>query len=147
MPRHDEIGTAQSRMRAIKDLLYFLVFLLITTVIQFPLAVYEGYIREHKYGLATQTFGPWMRDQLVGLGVGAVIGGIAVVGLYWIIRRLGESWWVWGAVVSVIFLAIVSLIAPVYIAPLFNTFHKLQDAKIKDPILSLARANGIPATE
>jgi STE24 endopeptidase len=136
-----------SSWRGIQDLIYFTLFLAITTVLQFPLAVYEGFIREHKYGLATQTFGPWMRDQLVGLGVGAVLGGIAVVGLYWIVRRLGENWWVWGAVVSVVFLAIVVLISPVYIAPLFNTFHKLQDAKIKDPILSLARANGIPATE
>jgi len=28
----------------------------------------EGFIREHKYGLATQTFGPWLGDQLKGLG-------------------------------------------------------------------------------
>jgi STE24 endopeptidase len=132
---------------SIRDLIYFIFFLAITTVLQFPLAVYEGFISEHKYGLATQTFGPWMRDQLVGLGVGAIIGGIVVVGLYRIVRRLGETWWIWGAVVSVAFMAVVLLIAPVYIAPLFNTFHKLENAKIKDPILSLARANGIPVTE
>ena len=136
-----------SSWRGIQDLLYFIVFLMITTVIQFPLVVYEGYIREHKYGLATQTFGPWMRDQLVGLAVGAVLGGIAVMGLYAIIRRLGKNWWVWGAAASILFQAIIVLIAPVYIAPLFNTFNKLQDPKIKDPILSMARANGIPATE
>ena len=136
-----------SSWRGIQDLLYFIVFLLITSVIQFPLVVYESYIREHKYGLATQTFGPWMRDQLVGLAVGAVLGGIAVMGLYAIIRRLGKNWWVWGAAASILFQAIIVLIAPVYIAPLFNTFNKLQDPKIKDPILSMARANGIPATE
>lgn len=136
-----------SSWRGIQDLIYFILFLLITSVLQFPLAVYEGYFREHKYGLATQTFGPWLRDQLVGLAVGAVLGGIAVVGLYWIVRRLGKNWWVWGAVASIVFLAGVSLIGPVYIAPLFNTFKKLQDPKIKDPILSMARANGIPATE
>ncbi|MGB9435444.1 MAG: M48 family metalloprotease [Candidatus Acidiferrum sp.] len=43
--------------------------------------------------------------------------------------------------------AFVSLIAPVYISPLFNKYTKLQDSQIKDPILSMARANGIPATE
>jgi STE24 endopeptidase len=136
-----------SSWRGIRDLIYFMLFLLITTVIQFPLAVYEGYFREHKYGLATQTFGPWMRDQLVGLAVGALLGGIAVMGLYAIVRRLGKNWWIWGAAASIVFLAIVVLISPVYIAPLFNTFNKLQDPKIKAPILSLARANGIPATE
>jgi STE24 endopeptidase len=47
---------------------------------------------------------------------------------------------------SILFLAFVSLIAPVYIAPLFNKYKILEDARIKDPILSMARANGIPAT-
>jgi len=136
-----------SSWRGVQDLLYFIVFLMITTVIQFPLVVYEGYIREHKYGLATQTFGPWMRDQLVSLAVGAILGGIAVMGLYWVVRRLGKNWWVWGAAASIVFQASIVLIAPVYIAPLFNTFNKLQDPKIKDPILSMARAHGIPATE
>jgi STE24 endopeptidase len=133
--------------RGVHDLVYFILFLVITSVLQFPLSVYEGYFREHKYGLATQTFGPWFRDQLVGLAVGAVIGGIAVMVLYAIVRRLGKSWWVWGAVASICLMAVVFLVAPVYIAPLFNTFKKLEDPKIKDPILSLARANGIPATD
>ena len=42
---------------------------------------------------------------------------------------------------------IVVLIAPVYIAPLFNTYTKLNNPKIKESILSMARANGIPATD
>ncbi|MBI3645056.1 MAG: M48 family metallopeptidase [Acidobacteriales bacterium] len=136
-----------SSWRGIQTLIYFIQFLAFTTIVQFPMAVYEGYYREHKYGLATQTFGPWMRDQMVGLAVGAVLGGIAVVGLYALVRRLGKNWWVWGAVASIVFMAFIFLIAPVYIAPLFNTFNKLKDPKIKDPILSMARANGIPATE
>jgi STE24 endopeptidase len=140
-------ATRVSSWRGIQDLIYFILFLLITSVIEFPLTVYQGYIREHKYGLATQTFGPWMRDQLVGLAVGAVLGGITVVALYWVVRRLGKTWWIWGALVSIVLLAFSSLIAPVYIAPLFNTFNRLENPKIKDPILSLARANGIPATE
>jgi STE24 endopeptidase len=49
--------------------------------------------------------------------------------------------------VSIVFLALVVLSAPVYLAPLFNDYKILQDAHIKDPILSMARANGIPATE
>jgi STE24 endopeptidase len=140
-------ATRISSWRAIQDLIYFLQFLLITTILQFPLTVYEGYVREHKYGLATQTIGPWMRDQVVELAVSAVLGGIAVMGLYAIVRRLGKSWWVWGTVASVVFTALTILIAPVYIAPLFNKFNKLQDPVIKESILSMARANGIPATE
>jgi STE24 endopeptidase len=136
-----------SSWRGIRDLIYFIQFLLFLSVVQFPLAFYEGYVREHKYGLATQTFGPWMGDQLKGLAVAAVLGGIAVMGLYWLVRKLGKNWWVWGAVASIVFLAVVIVLAPVYIAPLFNTYTRLQDPKIKESILSMARANGIPATE
>jgi len=76
-----------------------------------------------------------------------ILGGILLVPLVGLVRRLGKNWWVWGAVVTIVFLAFVILISPVYIAPLFNTYTKLQDARIKDPILSMARANGIPATD
>ena len=131
----------------LQTLLYFIPFFLIVTVLQFPLTVYEGYLREHQYGLATQTFGPWLRDQIVGLAVGVVLGAIAIMILFAIVRRLGARWWVWGAIASVLLLAATALIAPVYIAPLFNTYVKLSDPKIKDPILSMARANGIPATD
>ena len=34
-----------------------------------------------------------------------------------------------------------------YIAPLFNKYKPLEDARIRDPILSMARANGIPVTD
>jgi STE24 endopeptidase len=131
----------------LQTLLYFVPFFLITALLQFPLTVYEGYIREHQYQLSNQTFGEWFRDQVVGLTVGLILGAIAVLILFAIVRRLGASWWVWGALASVVLLIIVVLIAPVYIAPLFNTYTKLSDPKIKDPILSMARANGIPATD
>ena len=39
------------------------------------------------------------------------------------------------------------LIAPVYICPIFNKVTRLDDPKIVEPILSMARANGIPAKD
>jgi len=136
-----------TRFRALQTAIYWLLFIVVLFVATFPLTIYEGYIREHKYGLSNQTFGPWMRDQAVGLGVGIVLGGLLIVPLFGLVRRLGKNWWVWGAVATVVFIAFFALIAPVYIAPLFNKYTKLQDPNIKDPILSMARANGIPATD
>jgi STE24 endopeptidase len=88
-----------------------------------------------------------MRDEVIALVVGVILGAVLVVPLFGLVRRLGRNWWVWGAAVTIVFLAFVILISPVYIAPLFNTYTKLQDPLIKDPILSMARANGIPATD
>jgi len=136
-----------TRFRPLQTVLYWIQFIVVVSVLTFPLGVYEGYFREHKYGLLNQTFGPWMRDQVVALIVGLVLGAILMVPLFGLVRRLGKNWWVWGAVVMIVFAAFVSLIQPVYISPLFNKYKKLEDARIKDPILSMARANGIPATD
>ena len=136
-----------TRFRPLQTAIYWLQFIVVLTVATFPLTIYEGYIREHKYGLSNQNFGQWMRDQTVILGVGIVLGAIFVVPLVGLVRRLGKNWWVWGAVASLVFIAFFALIAPVYIAPLFNKYTKLEDPSIKDPILSMARANGIPATD
>ena len=145
--RMRDLAERITRFRPLQTALYWVQFIVVVSVLTFPLSVYEGYFRERKYGLLNQTFGPWMRDQAVMLAVGVVLGGILMIPLFGLVRRLGRSWWVWGAVVTILFLAFVSLIAPVYLAPLFNKYTKLQDSRIKDPILSMARANGISATD
>ncbi|MGH9863247.1 MAG: M48 family metallopeptidase [Candidatus Acidiferrales bacterium] len=145
--RMRDVAERITARRPLQTLLYFMQFFLLASVLSFPLTVYEGFFREHQYGLATQTFGGWMRDQVVGLTLGLVLGGVLVTALFGIVRRLGRTWWVWGAGVTVLFFAFTVTIAPVYIRPLFNTYKTLEDPKIKEPILSLARANGIPATD
>jgi len=136
-----------TRFRSLQTAIYWFQFFIVASVLTFPWDIYENYVREHKYGLVNQTFGPWLRDQVVALAVGVILGGILVVPLFGLMRRLGKSWWIWGAALAIVFLAFVSLIAPVYIAPLFNKYTVLRDARVKDPILSMARANGIPATD
>ena len=136
-----------TRFRALQTLIYSVQFILLVFVVTFPWTVYESYFRERQYNLLNQTFGPWLHDQLVMLAVNVVLGSLFLMLLFGLVRRLGKSWWVWGAVLSVVFLAFVSLITPVFIFPLFNKFTKLEDPRIKDPILSMARANGIPASD
>jgi Zn-dependent protease with chaperone function len=136
-----------TRFRPLQTVLYWVQFILVFSILTFPLGIYEGYFREHKYGLLNQNFGEWMRDQLVGLAVGVALGAILMVPLFGLVRRLGKSWWVWGAVLMIAFGAFVSLIAPVYIAPLFNKYKSLENVRVKDSILRMARANGIPAKD
>ncbi len=136
-----------TRFRPLQTFAYWVEYLLVTTAITFPLTVYEGFLREHQYGLATQTFAPWFGDQLKSLALGLLLGGIAVTALFGIVRRLPRTWHIWGAVAGLVLYAVFAMVFPVFIAPLFNQYTKLTDPTVRDPILSLARANGIPATE
>jgi STE24 endopeptidase len=145
--RMRDLAERLTRFRPLQTALYWLQFIVVVSVITFPLSLYQGYFREHKYGLLNQSFGPWMSEQMIGLLISIVLGGILVVPLFALVRRLGRNWWVWGAGVTMVFSMFVILIAPVYIFPLFNQYTTLTDAHIKDPILSMARANGIPARD
>jgi Zn-dependent protease with chaperone function len=135
----------RSRRRPVRTFLYYVPFTLAVTLLSFPFAVYTGFVREHTYGLATQTFGGWMRDQLVGLAVSLVLGGIAVTVLYGVLHRFPRAWPALGAAVATGFVVIGALIFPVFIAPLFNRYTLLDDARIRAPIVRLAHANGIAA--
>jgi STE24 endopeptidase len=88
-----------------------------------------------------------MGDQMKELGVNLVLGGLLAMLLFGVVRRLPRTWWIWGAVVTILFLIFTVLISPVYIVPIFNKVTRLNDPKIVDPILSMARANGIPAKD
>jgi STE24 endopeptidase len=145
--RMRDLAERLTRFKALQSALYWAQFVVLYAVILFPLTVYEGYFREHKYGLSNQTFGEWMRDQLVGLALVVVLGALLVALLFGVVRRLGKTWWVWGSAVAIGFIAFVVMIAPVFISPQFNKFTTLENPYFKAPILSLARANGIPATE
>jgi STE24 endopeptidase len=136
-----------TRFKPLQTLIYLCEFTVVATILGFPLSLYEDYFREHQYGLATQTFGPWMGDQFKGLLVNLVLTGIVGVALFGVVRRLQRSWWIWGAGVSIVFVNLVVLIAPVYLVPIFNKVTRLDDPKITAPILRLARANGIPARD
>lgn len=136
-----------SRFKPLQTFFYWAQYLLLTSILGFPLAVYEGYTRERQYGLATQTFGPWMVDQFKALLVSLVLGGVLVVLLFGVVRRLPRTWWIWGSIVAIVFMVFAVMIAPVYIVPIFNKVTRLNDPRVTQPILQLARANGIAAKD
>lgn len=127
--------------------LYWPGYLLLTTVLTFPLAVYEGFFREHAYGLSNQTFGAWLGDEGRGFLVTLFFGAVLVTVLYAIVRRVPRSWWAWGALATTGFAAFLFLIFPVFVAPLFNTYTRLNDEKVRAPILRMAAANGLDASD
>jgi STE24 endopeptidase len=136
-----------TRVTWLQPALYWPGFVLFTTALGFPLAVYTGFWREHQYGLATQTFVAWAGDLLKALGLEMVFGSILVIAFYAVLRRMPRTWWLWGAAVAIVFFAFLAMIGPVYLAPIFNTYQPLRNATVRESILRMAHANGIGADE
>lgn len=127
--------------------LYWLAFASFVFLFALPLGIYTDFVREHQYGLSTQTFGAWLTDALKGLGVELAIGAVGTAVFYAAVRRAGRAWWLWGAGVAVGFIAVGAALGPVYIAPLFNTYVPVQEEAVREPVLAMARANGIDADQ
>jgi STE24 endopeptidase len=136
-----------TRVRLLQSFLYAIPFLLLAILLSFPLTIYQDFIRDHAYGLSTQSFPSWLRDQMTNLAVALVAVSILIVTLYAVFRHAPRTWWLWAAGVVTLFNVIGTMIAPVYIAPLTNKYRPLANAAIRDPILRMARANEIPVDQ
>jgi len=128
-----------------RDAIYGGFFSIATFALSLPLTIYQGFVREHDYGMATQTFGPWSGEQLIGLAVATLFLAVAVGLLYAVIRRAGELWWLWGTAVAVALLTVIYLIGPVWVDPLFNTYKPVENGEVKTAVLAMAKADGVPA--
>jgi len=136
-----------TRFRWLQTAIYSALYILIAALLQLPWSAYEGYFREHQYGMSNQDMGGWLGDQMKGLAIGLILGTLAFTALYAVLRKAPRTWWLWGALVVIAFALFTVIIAPVYLEPVFNRFKPLAESPLKQQILSMARANGIPATD
>lgn len=121
------------------------LYLLWGAVITFPWAVYTGFFREKQYGLANQDFAGWLGDSLKSTMVTLVIGPLLIMAIYAVIRRSPRNWWIGGTLVMGLFTTVGIMLAPVYIAPMFNKYVELPAGPVRDRIVAMAHSKGIPA--
>jgi len=137
---------ARARSRFWQVPIYVAIYTAAVTVLTFPLTLYEEFIREHAYEMSNQDFMGWFSDFGKEFGVNIIASMLVLAVIYAVIRAAKETWWLWGTLVLIGFMALGSLVFPVFIAPMFNDYTPLKDGPLRSQILSLARANGIPAT-
>jgi STE24 endopeptidase len=58
----------------VQVLSYSAFYFLASWLLELPLTIYQGFVREHQYGMATQAFPAWFGEQLLNLGLGVAIG-------------------------------------------------------------------------
>ena len=126
--------------RPLQVALYGACYLAVMAVITLPWDYYTGFVREHQYGMSNLTAGAWFGEQGKGLIVSLVLFTPVLMLLYWAIRRSPARWWSRAALATPVLLLILMVIAPV-----FNTYRPLAAGPVRDYILNLAHANGVPA--
>ncbi len=124
--------------------LFVAIFGGIYSIINLPLGYYSGFVLPHRFGQSNQTLRDWVIDQIKGLAVGAPLGLLLLELLYLALRVTGDLWWLWAAGGMLIFTVLLSNLAPVLIAPIFNKYIPLgeEHKELAERLLALAkRAN------
>jgi STE24 endopeptidase len=127
-------------------MLYGVFFVLLTAVLTLPLSYYDGFVRQHAYGLSNQSLQKWAGDWLISVVLGAA--GLALVLWipYLLLRRSPKRWWFYAGLASLPIGTLLLIVAPVWVDPLFNDFGPLRDKALESRILELARRAGIPGS-
>ena len=104
-----------------------------------PLAWYEQFRLEERFGFNTTTRRTWWLDRLKGLCLAAIVGYPLLVLILKVVRWTGPWWWAWAWGCVVAFQCLMLVLAPVLILPLFNKFSPLPEGSLKERLLELAR--------
>jgi STE24 endopeptidase len=106
---------------------YVAVFGGIYYLIDLPITFYDSYILPHRFELSNQTIWGWISDQLKGIVVGVLIGGLILEVIYALLRAYPETWWIWVAGFLLLFSVLLANLAPLILFPIFYKFVPLEE--------------------
>ncbi|WP_226582189.1 M48 family metallopeptidase [Halobacillus litoralis] len=139
-----DFGEKVSRFSIIKIPLFVLLLSTLTTFLLFPFDYARRWLSV-EYGISTQSFSSWMKDELISFWVGFIIMALLITVLYFLMKKFEKRWWLIAWFLMIPFLFFMMYLQPVVIDPLYNDFTELQDKQLEEKILTLADEADIPA--
>lgn len=106
-------------------LLYAGVFGGIYFLVNLPLSYYSGFVLPRRFGQSNQSLRGWITDQVKGILIGGLVGGIVLEIIYLVLRTFPQTWWLWAAGFLLVFNVLMANLAPVLLFPIFNKFVPL----------------------
>src|SRR5262249_22556607 len=118
--------------------MYAVLVLTLLFLIDLPLAYYQGYVRQHAYGLSTQSLSRWSGRVLKALLIDLATGFAFLWIPYLLLARSPKRWWFYTALLSFRFQMGAMLILPIWIDPLFNQYGPMENQVLEQKIAALA---------
>lgn len=123
--------------------IYALLFGALFYTATFLLKFYRGYIIEHQFSLSNQTLGGWLKDEVKSIILSLIFFLIFIEFLYALLNYYPEMWWFFMAIGSLFISVALAQLMPIIILPLFYKYEKLDDANLKNRLISLANKFGV----
>jgi STE24 endopeptidase len=112
------------------------IFLLMT-IIEIPSSWYQTFVIEEQFGFNKNTPSQFIKDHLMQLGLGAIIGLPLLALILWVMEAVGSLWWLWAWAILISFSLLMSWLYPTLIAPMFNKFTPMEEGALKERISGL----------
>ncbi len=119
-------------------------FLLLSTLIALPWTLYTDWHRDRAYDLFSQPLGDYLGQLAMGEAIGMVLGGLFLTGVYALIRKTGQRWWLWSGGLAGIAVLAGLLAGPSLIEPLFNEYKPVPPGEVRTALEQIADDVGIP---
>ena len=120
-------------------------FVLISGVLDLPLALYQTFVIEERFGFNKMTIRLWLIDLAKSCLIGTLVGLPIATLILWLMGAAGSEWWLWAWCVWMGFNLLLLLVYPSFIAPLFNKFTPLDDQSLKSSVTALMQRCGFTA--
>lgn len=111
--------------------------LLISALIELPLDLYRTFGIDARFGFNKMTPALFLSDLLKQILLSAALGIPLLLGVLWMMGKMGEYWWLFVWLAWMAFNLLILTLYPTVIAPLFNKFTPLADPALATRIEAL----------
>jgi STE24 endopeptidase len=137
-PYLERLAINLSNSTIIQGLIFFGIYGLISFLVNLPFKIYSTFVIEEKYGFNTMNSKTFVIDLVKTIFVSVILFTPLISLLLWVLS-IDQNWWWKVSLGYILFQIILTLLYPVFIAPLFNKFTPLEDEKLKDEINKLLK--------
>lgn len=128
-----------------ENTLFLLSFLIITSILNLPLSIYESFIKDKAHGFSNMTVKLFIKDTMKSLILTLIFGFLILYALLFCYDFFRTFWWIAAFIFAFCIIVIINLIYPTLIAPIFNKMKKLDDENLLKKISSLMKQCGFSA--
>lgn len=109
----------------------------IFSLIDLPFSFHRQFVIEARFGFNRMTVGLFLTDLAKQTALSALLGIPLLYAVLWLMERMGDAWWLYVWLLWAGFNLLMLWAYPAFVAPLFNKFSPLTDARLASRIEQL----------
>jgi len=111
-----------------------------------PATVYRTFVVEERFGFNRMTPRLFIVDLVKHTLVGLALGTPLLVVVLWLMARAGQYWWLYVWLVWIAYAALMMMLYPKFILPLFNKFTPVEAGELRARIAALLERTGFKSS-